>query len=163
MSQMRWNPFREIEELLDRYTRGVGSGLGNLTSLGSLGSLPASAGAREALARPDWIPAVDIIERKDCYQIKVELPEVRKEDVSVSVDKGVLTIAGERRLELEEGGDASQQRRLERVYGSFSRSFTLPDEADENGIDASYQDGMLVLTVPRLEKPASRAIEVKVH
>lgn len=151
MNQTRWNPFREIEELFERYSRGLG------------GALPATSGGREALARPDWIPAVDIIERKDSFQLKVELPEVKKEDVRVSVDNGVLTISGERRLELEEGGEAGHQRRLERIYGSFSRSFTLPEEADENAIDASYQDGMLVLTIPKAERPAPRAIEVKVH
>lgn len=152
MNQMRWNPFREIEELLDRYMR-----TGSSTAL----SPGTTSGGRESLARPDWIPAVDIIEEKDCFQLKVELPEVKKEDVKVSVDNGVLTIAGERRLELEEG--EGQQRRLERVYGSFSRSFTLPGEADETAIDASYEDGMLLLSIPKATRPAPRAIEVKVH
>lgn len=152
MNQTRWNPFREIEELLDRYMRPGG---------GATALPAAAAGGREALARPDWIPAVDIIEEKDRFQLKVELPEVKKEDVRVSVDNGVLTISGERRLELEEG--EGQQRRLERIYGSFSRSFTLPAEADESAIDASYQDGMLLLAIPKASRPAPRAIEVKVH
>lgn len=151
MNQMRWNPFREIEELLEHYMR-PGSGAT---------TLPSASGGRETLARPDWIPAVDIIEEKDRFQLKVELPEVKKEDVRVSVDNGVLTISGERRLELEEG--EGQQRRLERIYGSFSRSFTLPADADESAIDASYQDGMLLLAIPRAARPAPRAIEVKVH
>lgn len=120
-----------------------------------------SAGGREALARPDWIPAVDIIEDKDRFQLKVELPEVKKEDVRVNVENGVLSISGERRLELEEG--EGRQRRLERIYGSFNRSFTLPAEADESAIDASYQDGMLVLSIPKVARPEPRAIEVKVH
>lgn len=155
MAQMRWNPFREIEEMLDRYTRSVAGG--------GMAQLPAAAGGREALARPDWIPAVDIIEKNDSFMLKVELPEVRKEDVRVSVDNGVLTIAGERHMELEEGEEGSQHRRLERVYGSFSRSFTLPEEADENGIEAAYRDGMLTLTVPKAARPEPKAIEVKVH
>lgn len=154
MSQMRWNPLREIEELFDRYSRAVGGA--------GVAQLP-SQGGRESLARPDWIPAVDILEKKDSYQLKVELPEVKREDVKVSVDNGILTITGERRLEQEEGEAGGQHRRLERFYGSFARSFTLPEEADENGIDASYQDGMLTLTIPKTEKAQPRAIEVKVH
>jgi HSP20 family protein len=153
MAQLRWNPFREMEELLDRYTR----------TLGSQAQLPGSSGDREALSRPDWLPAVDIIEKKDRFVLKVELPEVRKEDVRVAIDNGVLTISGERRMELDEEDKDSQHRRVERLYGSFSRSFTLPEEADENGIDANYKDGMLMLSIPKVAKPEPRAIEVKVH
>lgn len=153
MAQLRWNPFREMEELLDRYTR----------TLGSQAQLPSGSSDREALSRPDWLPAVDIIEKKDRFVLKVELPEVRKEDVKVAVDNGVLTISGERRMELDEEDKDSQHRRVERLYGSFSRSFTLPEEADENGIDASYKDGMLMLSIPKIAKPEPRAIEVKVH
>lgn len=154
MSQMRWNPFREIEEMLDRYTRSLGSGAA---------ASPTASGGRESLARPDWIPAVDIIEKKDNYLLKVELPEVKKEDVKVNLDNGVLTISGERRLELEEGEEGSPQHRLERVYGSFSRSFTLPAEADAEAIDATYRDGMLTLMIPKSAQPEPKAIEVKVH
>lgn len=155
MTQVRWNPFREIEELFDRYSRMFGGP--------ALAQLPGTSGSGEALARPDWMPAVDIIEKKDRFLLKVELPEVRKEDVKVSVDNGVLTISGERRLETDENDPETQHRRVERVYGSFSRSFTLPESADENGIDASYRDGMLTLTIPKVAKPEPRAIEVKVH
>lgn len=153
MALARWNPFREMEEILDRYTR----------ALGGPSQLPASGSDREALSRPDWMPAVDILEKKDKFVLKVELPEVKKEDVKVAIDNGVLTISGERRMELDEEDKDSQQRRVERLYGSFSRSFTLPEEADENGIDASYKDGMLTLSIPKVAKPEPRAIEVKVH
>ncbi|MCD6059766.1 MAG: Molecular chaperone (small heat shock protein) [Moraxellaceae bacterium] len=153
MAQTRWNPFREMEEILDRYTR----------AMGGHSQLPATSGDREALSRPDWMPAVDILERKDRYVLKVELPEVKKEDVKVAVDNGVLTISGERHMEVDDEDQGSQHRRVERLYGSFSRSFTLPEEADENGIDASYKDGMLTLSIPKIAKPEPRAIEVKVH
>ncbi|MDF2445464.1 MAG: Heat shock protein Hsp20 family [Moraxellaceae bacterium] len=156
MTQLRWSPFREIEELFDRYNRVIGGS--------TQAALPSgNAGGREALARPDWLPAVDILEKKDSFVLKVELPEVKKEDVKVSVDNGLLTISGERRMEVDEEDKETQQRRVERLYGSFSRSFTLPEEADEGAIDASYRDGMLMLTIPKTEKPAPRAIEVKVH
>lgn len=153
MSQVRWNPFREIEELFDRYNR--------VFALPTAGQVPGNGASREVLARPDWLPAVDIIEKPAEYRLKVELPEVRKEDVKVSLNNGVLTIAGERKLESEDGD--AQHRRIERVYGSFSRSFTLPEEADEKGIDAAYKDGVLTLTIPKVPKAEPRAIEVKVH
>lgn len=155
MNQYRWNPFREIEDLFDRYSRVLG---GPTTA-----QLPGSGASREALARPDWLPPVDIIERKDSYVLKVELPEVRKEDVKVNVDNGVLTISGERRMETDENDQETQHRRVERLYGSFSRSFTLPEEADESRIDAGYRDGMLTLTIPKQPQAQPRAIEVKVH
>lgn len=155
MSLMRWNPFRELEEVMDRYSRSRGAG--------NLLQLPLFSGAQEAMSRPDWIPAVDIIEKKDGYQLKVELPEVKKEDVKVSVEQGVLTITGERRLEVEEGEEGSLNHRLERVYGNFSRSFSLPDGVDEKHIDANYQNGMLTLSIPCVTKPKTQAIEVKVH
>jgi HSP20 family protein len=155
MTQLRWNPFREIEELFERYNRALGSP--------TTAQLSSDGSSREALARPDWLPAVDIIEKKDRFLLKVELPEVKREDVKVSVDNGVLTISGERRMETDEEDKDSQHRRVERLYGSFSRSFTLPEEADENGIDAAYKDGMLTLTIPKVAKPEPRAIEVKVH
>jgi HSP20 family protein len=66
-------------------------------------------------------------------------------------------------MEVDDEDQGSQHRRVERLYGSFSRSFTLPEEADENGIDASYKDGMLTLSIPKIAKPEPRAIEVKVH
>lgn len=155
MTQLHWNPFREIEELFDRYNR-VFTGP-------TLAQLPGSGGNREALTRPDWLPAVDIIEKAGEFRLKVELPEVRKEDVKVSVDNGVLTISGERHLEKEEEGSETQHRRIERIYGSFSRSFTLPESADETHVDASYKDGMLTLTIPKTARPEPRAIDVKVH
>lgn len=121
----------------------------------------ARAAQAQPQARPDWTPAVDIIEKANEFRLKVELPEVRKEDVKVSIDKGVLTVSGERKLEAEEG--EVQHRRSERSYGSFSRSFTLPEDADENGINASYKDGILLLTIPRAAKPEPRSIDVQVH
>ena len=93
--------------------------------------------------------------------IKAEIPEVEKKDVKVSVDDGILTMLGERKQETEESGEKFH--RVERHYGSFVRSFALPDNVDETKIDAEFKNGMLVLKLPKTEKTAHKKIEVKVH
>jgi HSP20 family protein len=93
--------------------------------------------------------------------IKAEIPEVKKEDVKVTVDSGVLTIRGERKQEKEEKG--KKFHRVERRYGSFTRSFTLPDNIDENTIKASFNEGMLNLQIPKTEEVKPKAIDVKVE
>lgn len=153
MTPSRWNPFREIEDLMDRYNK----------LFASTRMMPAEdvGGSRELLAKADWAPAVDISETEKDYRIKVEIPEVKKEDVKVSLQEGVLIISGERRYE-KELGDVKHHR-MERYYGSFVRSFSLPEDAQEDSIDAEYRDGMLFLTVPKAEASKPKAIEVKVH
>ncbi|MBH0187604.1 MAG: Hsp20/alpha crystallin family protein, partial [Nitrospira sp.] len=94
------------------------------------------------------------------YLIKAELPEVKKEDVKVSVEDGVLTLSGERRQEKEEKG--KKYHRVERSYGSFVRSFSLPESVDEGGVKAEYKDGVLNLHLPKTEKVKPKSIEVKV-
>lgn len=145
---MRWDPFRELEEMSERLNRVV--------------NRPASRSAdgKEAITVADWIPTVDIAETDAAYQIKAELPEVKKEDVKVTVEDGVLTISGERRHETEEKGKTYH--RVERSYGSFVRSFTLPDHVDEAGVKAEYKDGVLNLHLPKSEKAKPKAIDVKV-
>ena len=144
---VRWNPFRDLEAVIDHYNRAYG--------------VPTTATADTAPARADWQPAVDIIENDQEFLVSAELPAVQKENVKVNVDKGVLTISGERRLEKAEGG--VRHRRIERVFGNFSRSFTLPENVDDNAITAEYKDGVLNLRIPKVVKAAPKAIEVKVH
>jgi HSP20 family protein len=115
---------------------------------------------KENLTVADWMPTVDISETESEYLIKAELPEVRKEDVKVMVENGVLTLQGERRQEKEEKG--SRFHRVERSYGSFVRSFTLPESVDEGGVKAEYKDGVLALHLPKSEKVKPKAIDVKV-
>lgn len=146
MSLIRWDPWRELEDVFDRYSRTLGRPLGQNLDLLSSG---------------DWTPRADIMETEKSYQIKMELPEVSKQDVKISVDNGVLTIRGERHQEQEEKG--KKYHRVERFFGTFVRSFTLPDNIDEKHIDASFKDGMLTLTVPKLEKSRPKAIEISVH
>jgi HSP20 family protein len=108
----------------------------------------------------DWMPTVDISETDGEYLIKAELPEVKKEDVKVTVENGVLTLQGERRQEKEEKG--KRYHRVERSYGSFVRSFSLPESVDEGAVKAEYKDGVLNLHLPKTEKVKPKAIDVKV-
>ena len=98
-------------------------------------------GGHEAITIAEWHPQTDIIEDDKEYLLKTELPEVRKEDVKVRVENGVLTIRGERKMEKEEKG--KKIHRIERAYGSFLRSFDLPDDADPKQITSEFKDGVL--------------------
>lgn len=148
MALVRWDPFRELEEMSDRLNR--------------VFTRPAvrTNGNKEQLTVADWMPIVDISETDAEYLIKAELPEVKKEDVKVTVENGVLTLQGERRQEKEEKG--KKYHRVERSYGSFVRSFTLPESIDESGVKAEYKDGVLNLHLPKSERVKPKAIEVKV-
>lgn len=144
MAVVRWNPFREFDELWNRY---------NMAQ--------ESLGGRESLATQDWRPAVDIRETDKAYEIDVEIPAIDISQVDVSVKDRVLTVSGERRDERSEG-EGVKAHRVERFYGRFSRSFALPEDADEEAVSARAENGVLYLTVPKREKPQSRTIEVKV-
>jgi HSP20 family protein len=115
---------------------------------------------KENLTVADWMPTVDISETDGEYLIKAELPEVRKEDVKVTVENGVLTLQGERRQEKDEKG--KRFHRVERSYGSFVRSFSLPESVDDGAVKAEYKDGVLNLHLPKSEKVKPKAIDVKV-
>ncbi|MGH7258453.1 MAG: Hsp20/alpha crystallin family protein [Nitrospiraceae bacterium] len=148
MTLVKWDPFRELEEMSNQINR--------------LFVRPSvwQAQNREAMTVADWTPTVDISETEAEYLIKAELPEVKKEDVKITVEDGVLTIQGERRRETEE--KAKKFHRVERSYGRFVRTFTLPDSVDETGVKAVYTDGVLNLRLPKSEKAKPKQIEVKV-
>jgi len=117
-------------------------------------------GKEEALTVAEWAPLVDIIEHDKEYLIKAELPEVKKDDVKVTVQDDVLTITGERTLEKEEKG--KKYHRVERAYGRFARSFTLPEDADGNKVAAEFKDGVLKVHLPKSERAQIKSIEVKI-
>jgi HSP20 family protein len=125
-------------------------------------ALPRTNGpeGREALTVPDWAPVVDITETDNEYLIKAEIPEVKRDDVKVSVQNGVLTLQGERKKEKEEKG--KKFHRVERYYGSFLRTFSVPDNVDETKVVAEFKDGVLNVHLPKTEKAKPKAIEVKV-
>jgi len=145
----RWDPFKELEDMQSR--------LGTL-----FGRLPVrKEGGKEAMTVAEWAPLVDIVEDEKEYLIKAELPEVKKEDVKVTVEDDVLTITGERKYEKEEKG--KKYHRVERAYGSFERSFTLPEDADGSKVNAEFKDGILKVRLPKSEKAKPKAVEVKVE
>jgi HSP20 family protein len=120
----------------------------------------AANGKEEALTVAEWAPLVDIIEDDKQYLIKAELPQVTKADVKVTVQDDVLTITGERTFEKEANG--KKYHRVERAYGRFGRSFTMPEDADGNGVVAEYKDGVLEVHLPKSEKAKPKTIEVKI-
>lgn len=144
----RMNPFRELEEMERRLS----------TLFGRQSVRP--DGEKEAMTMAEWSPLVDITEDEKEYVIKAEVPDVKKEDIKLTVENNVLSISGERKTEKEEKG--KRYHRVERTYGSFMRSFTLPEDADGTKVSADYKDGMLNVCLPKSEKAKPKSIEVKV-
>ncbi len=145
----RWDPFRELEELQNRLATAFGRA-----------PIRKDGEKDEAMTMAEWAPLVDIVENDNEYLIKTELPEIRKEDVKLTVQNDVLTISGERKFEKEEKG--KKYHRMERAYGSFARSFTLPEDADGEKVAASFKDGVLMVRLPKSEKAKPKSIEVKI-
>ena len=144
----RWNPFREMEELQNR--------IETLFNLDPSRYTVAKDGKKMVSS---WTPPVDITEDEKEYVIKAELPEVQKGDVKVTVENGVLTIAGERKLEKEEKD--RKYHRVERVYGSFVRSFRVPDDTDDAKVAADFRDGVLTVRLPK--KPEVKPQKITVN
>ncbi|WP_022670340.1 Hsp20/alpha crystallin family protein [Hippea alviniae] len=137
-------PFRELTTLQERLNK-VFDDL-----------LPNALKSRET---SEWIPAVDIYETKDAINIEVEAPGMKQEDIKINLENNTLTIYGERKFEKKEEG--KNYYRMERSYGSFSRSFLLPDNVNVEGIKAKYKDGVLTITLPK--KPESKPKEIPIE
>jgi len=147
-----WNPLREMEEFQNRFS----------TVFGGFPTFPFHFPKNgERFKMPDWSPLVDIIEDDHEYLFKADLPEMRKEDVIVTIENGVLYISGERRTEKEE--KKRKFHRLERFFGTFERTFTVPEDADTTKIVADFHDGVLQVHLPKRPMPKPQAIEVKVQ
>ena len=145
MRLTRWEPFREMDELLKGFTP-------------FLGRMPIT---RPAEGLEEFMPLADIVERDKEYLIKVDLPEVRKEDVKVLFDDGVLTIKGERKFEKDEKGD--KVHRTERYFGMFERSFVLPEDVDVTTIRAESKEGVLTIHMPRMAVEKARPVTISVQ
>jgi HSP20 family protein len=145
----RWDPFKEMEETQNRLARFFGLTPARLPN-----------GGKESMTITEWAPSVDIVEDDKEWLVKADLPEVKKEDVKVTVENGVLTITGERKFEKEEKD--KKYHRIERSYGNFLRSFTLPDAADGSKVNAEFKDGVLKVHLHKSEKAKPKAVEVKV-
>lgn len=145
MNVVRWDPFANMDEMFAR-----------MPSL--LGRWPRWAGDGEGAV--EWSPTVDISETEGEYLLKAQLPAVKKEDVHVTFDDGMLTISGERKQEKEEKGE--KYHRIESLHGSFSRSFSLPDAIDPAAIRADSKDGVITVHVPKSKTEAKKPKEIKI-
>ena len=143
----KWSPFREMDTLQSRLN----------TLLGRTAWRPTG---EETFPVTEWTPLVDVTEDEKEYVIKTELPEVKKEDVKVTVENGTLRITGERKLEKEEEG--KRYHRIERAYGSFERSFMLPEGTQPDKLTADYKDGVLKVHLPKSVEVKPKPLEVKV-
>ena len=132
----RYDPFRDLE--------GMGLELDRLVG--------------QAFSKNAWVPALDIRETEDRFEVTVDLPGMRSEDVEVTFEDGTLTIRGQREFTREEG--EGQYHRIERSYGSFARSVRLPRVADPERIEASFDNGVLTVLVPKRDEAKARTIEV---
>lgn len=141
---------RDLEEMQDRVLRSFGLGMNRRVPDGQQPITPA-----------EWAPAVDICEDEREYLIKAELPEVNKADVKVSIENGVVTLKGERKLEQSE--NHKKYHRIERSYGRFVRSFAIPDDAAPDQISADFKDGVLLVHLAKSVDTTPKSIEVPVN
>lgn len=150
MSELtRWSPWRELEDMEKR-----------LSTIFGRAPMPTTGEKKEAISVAEWSPLVDITEDDKEYIVKAEIPDMKKEDIKINVHDDVLSISGDRKYEKEEKG--KKYHRVERAYGSFMRSFTLPEDADGSKVNAEYKDGVLKVHLPKSEKAKQKTIEVKV-
>ena len=144
-----WNPYHELERLQDRVLRAM-----------RVAPTQSEQDGDSLLTLSDWSPAVDITGEEKEYLITADLPQVEKDDVKVVVENGSLVIRGERKR--ENAHKDKKVHRIERSYGSFQRSFSLPEDADGNGVTASFKDGALRVSLPKSEEKKPKHIEVRV-
>jgi HSP20 family protein len=150
-TMMRWDPFQDLRSAQDEMAQMnpmLAHALGLHTQQGS-GRATTTA----------WAPALDISERKDAYLVTVELPGVEADDLQITLEDGLLTIQGERHF----AHDSSEQQfhRVERRYGAFRRSITLPDHVMADGIEATVENGVLQIMVPKMEEATPKRIQVR--
>jgi HSP20 family protein len=145
MSIVRYDPFRDLRTLQEEVNRLFST---NLTR--SFGD--------EGIARGAWAPSVDIYENKDQIVLEAELPGMKQDDFDLSIENSVITLRGERRFEKTD--EADNYHRVERSYGAFTRSFTLPQTVSAEGATAEYNNGVLRVTLPKREETKARRIQV---
>src|SRR5438094_3082021 len=146
MSIVRYDPFRDLRTLQEEVNRLFSNNL-------------APSFGDEGIGRGAWNPNVDIYENKDQIVLEAELPGMNREDFDLTIENNVITLRGERRFEKKD--DTDNYHRVERAYGSFTRSFTLPNTVSAEGANAEYQNGVLRVTLPKREETKARRIEVK--
>jgi HSP20 family protein len=145
MNVVKYDPFRDLRNLQDEMTRLF------------TGVMPASYN-REEMTHGAWAPSVDIYEDKDRLFLEAELPGMTRDDFDISVENNVITLRGERKFEKKTDGD--NYHRVERSYGSFTRSFTLPQTVTADGATADFENGVLRVSLPKREETKARKIEI---
>jgi HSP20 family protein len=133
----KWDPFRDIKGVEDEFDRLMG----------------------RAFSRNTWVPALDVRETEDRYELSLDLPGLEANDVSVNFEDGMLTVSGKREFSSEDKGETWH--RIERSFGTFARSVRLPRAADGDKIEATFDRGVLTVSVPKVEAAKPRTIEVK--
>ena len=147
MAIVRWEPLRELSSLQSEMNR-----LFNTAFDAPSGS------SGPALRR--WVPAMDLVESGDQFVLRADLPGMSEEDIQIELEDGTLTVSGERKAEHKESKDSFQ--RIERAFGSFSRSLTLPDGVDAEAVSASFDRGVLEVQIPKPEQHKPRKISIGV-
>jgi HSP20 family protein len=146
MELIRWEPFDGLDKIQSRINDLFGESFDR---------------SWRNLSSATWYPPVDVLESKDAYVLRAELPGMKREDFNLEVKDGMLTLSGERKS--EKTTDGVKYRTVERVEGKFSRSFSLPETVKHDGIQATYKDGILEISLPKAEEAKPRRIEVSVH
>ena len=144
MAIVRWDPARELDSLQSEFNRLFDSFLGN--------------GARADVRARRWVPAMDLVETDDHLVLRADLPGMSKEDVNIEIKDNVLTVSGERKAEHEDKTDGYY--RIERAFGSFSRSLTLPQGSDTSAINADFTDGVLEVRIPKPEETKPHRVAI---
>ena len=142
MNLMRWDPYREVSTLQDRLNRAFGG----------------RTEREDELSLAAWAPPVDIAEEKDRILITAELPGFKENEIEIQTENGMLTLRGERRFEKESEG--KNFHRVERSYGQFLRSFSLPNNVDRDKIKATFRDGLLEIDLPKREDAKPKSIKI---
>lgn len=149
MTIIRWKPYTEINTFRDGMNQLFNEFMGPWHSRLD----------KEETREMAFHPPVDIKENKDSYQVTMEVPGVNKEEISIEMKESVLSISGKREISSEEKDETYH--RIERYYGSFCRSFTIPTPVDEKKIDAAYKDGILTISIPKKEEARPKKIAIK--
>ena len=143
MRLVRWDPLQELVTMSNRFNRSLND--------------PYTPRTEDAFGA--WAPPVDIFEKQDHLVIRAEIPGVQKDDMDVRIENGVLTLHGERKQDTEIREEDAH--RIERVYGTFTRSFILPTTVDAAKVTATYKDGVLEVSVPKAEAAKPKQVEIK--
>ena len=149
MALIRWEPIGELNTIQNEMNR----------LFNTFFDQPASAGRGSGDASRRWVPAMDLVETGDHYVLRADLPGLSEDDVALQMHDNVLTISGERKAEHENRQEGYH--RLERAFGGFSRSLTLPDGVDPDGVEAHFDRGVLEIRIPKPEQKKPRQVQIK--